>query len=143
MISKSELLNKSNELEAKLQLIYKYAPSFRNIEENVRVLQSMGLSDFKIEEAISSKSTCVVSSLINPLNGEEMSVYVEDISIREDLNTGEYVVFVGAFPYKDFFAQALMTTRKLEELSKNNPEIKALYDENRRLKKSLALICRK
>ena len=143
MTPKTDLFNKINELEGKLQLIYKYKPSFQYIEESLRVLQSIGLEEDKIHEVISRGTTYVIGSITNPINNEKLAISVEDIAIKEDKNTGQYVVFIGSLPYKEFFAQELMTTRKIEELAKEHPEIKTLYEENRRLKKDLSLFCRK
>ncbi len=103
----------------------------------------MGLEEEKVREVISRGSTYVVGSITNPITNEEMAICVEDVAIKEDKNSGHHVVFIGSLPYKEYFAQELMTTRMLEDLAKDHPEVKALYEENRRLKRDLSLLCRK
>jgi len=137
MIPKAELRKRVEEQERRLKLIYKYIPSLESIEDNVRVLQSLGLKEYKIEEAISQGKT-YTSSITNPQTGEEMAIYVEEVSIRNG-DDGKYGVFIGDAPYKEFFSsKTLLSTARIEELSKDTPEIRTLYEENRRLKKLIS-----
>lgn len=137
MILKAELRKRVEEQDRQLQLIYKYNPSLENIEENVQVLRSLGLKEYQIEEAISRGKTYASTSIVNPQIGEEMAISVEEVSIRKDEN-GQYGVFIGEVPYLEFFAKAQLTKEKLETLSQDNPEVKAIYEENLRLKALLA-----
>lgn len=132
MIPKADLLKATKEQEEKLQLIYKYNPSLRNLEENIGVLQSLGLDEKHIKEVISTGRTYITNTITNPLTGEEMAIFVEDIFVKED-GAGQYGVFIGSVPYREFFTRDLMTKDKLEELSRNNPEVKHIYEENQRL----------
>lgn len=102
----------------------------------------MGLEEETIRQVISRGSTYVVSSITNPITNEDMAICIEDVSIKEDKNSGHYVVYIGNLPYKEYFAQELMTKRMLEDLAKDHPEVKTLYEENRRLKKDLSILCR-
>lgn len=142
MIPKAELQKRVEEQDRQLQLIYKYNPSLRNLEENIQVLQSLGLDEKHITEVISTGRTYVADTITNPLTGEEMAIFVEDIFVKED-GAGQYGVFIGSVPYREFFSGALLTTKKLEEISRDNPEIKAIYEENLKLKSLLAQISRK
>ena len=138
MIPKAELKRIAYEQEKRLKLIYKYNPSLEYLEENVPVLKSLGLEERHIQEIVVKGYTPVINSIINPLTGEDVAISVEDISIREE-EDGKYGVFIGNIPYKEFFSsKTLLSTARIEELSKDNPEIRALYDENRRLKKLLS-----
>ena len=137
MIKKAELEARVNELDRQLQLIYKYKPSLKYLERNIEVLQSIGLGDSQIKEVICRGSTTVFDSITNPQDGKEMAIFVEDVSIRRD-DAGECSVFVGKVPYQEFFADALLTKERLEDLSKVIPDVKELYTENQRLKALLA-----
>lgn len=137
MIPKAELQKRVEEQDRQLQLIYKYSPSLEYIEENVQVLRSLGLKEYQIEEAISLGKTYASTSIVNPQIGEEMAIWVEKVSIGKEEN-GQYGVFIGEVPYLEFFAKALLTKEKLETLSQDNPEVKAIYEENQRLKALLA-----
>ena len=137
MTPKADLLKTTREQEAKLQLIYKYNPSLRNLEENIGVLQSLGLDDGAITEVIWKGSTTITKSIRNPLTGEEIAIFIEAVSVKED-EVGQYGVFIGAVPYREFFTTAQLTKEKLETLSQDNPEVRAIYEENQKLKSLLA-----
>lgn len=138
MIPKAELKRIAYEQEKRLKLIYKYNPSLEYLEENVPVLKSLGLEERHIREIVVQGYTPVINSITNPLTGEDVAISVEDISIKEE-EDGKYGVFIGNVPYKEYFSsKTLLSTAKIEALSKDNPEIRALYDENRRLKKLLS-----
>ena len=141
MIPKAELQAKCDELEKQLRLIYKYAPSLRDLEGNIKVLQSLGLDERSIKDVICKGSTAITKSITNPLTGEEIAIYVESISVKED--AGGYDVFIGGVPYREFFTENLLTTKKLEELSQDNPEVKVIYEENQKLKSLLAQLGKK
>ena len=49
-------------------------------------------------------------------------------------------MFIGAVPYRAFFTTAQLTKEKLETLSQDNPEVRAIYEENQKLKALLAKI---
>ena len=137
MATKTDQKARADELNRQLKLIYKYKPSLQNLEENIKVLQSLGMDEDKIKEVICTGSTNVFNTIINPLTGEEMAIFVEDVSIRKDKDAG-YGVFVGKVPYKEFFSSSLLTQERLETLSKVIPEVKDLYTENLHLKELLA-----
>ena len=137
MIKKADLEARVDELDRQLQYIYRYKPSLKYLERNVDVLQSIGLDDEQIGNVIRRGSTTLINTITNPEYGKEMAIFVEEVSIRKD-DAGEYSVFVGKVPYKEFFAAALLTKERLEDLSKVIPEVKQLYAENLQLKASLA-----
>lgn len=137
MIPKAELKRIAYEQEKRLKLIYKYNPSLEYLEENVPVLKSLGLEERHIKEIITKGYTPVINSITNPLTGEEIAISVEDISIKEE-EDGKYGVFIGNVPYKEFFSGKLLSTARIEELSKDNSEIRTLYEENLRLKRLLS-----
>lgn len=128
-----------NDLEKQLQLIYKYNPSLQNLDKNVEVLQNLGLDDRHIKEIVSRGSTTMVNTILNPVDGEEMAIYVVEVSIKKK-NAGEYEVYIGNVPYKDYFYKSLLTKKKLEELAKGNPEIREMYKENQKLKSLLSML---
>ena len=136
MILKAELQKRVEEQERRLNLIYKYIPSLVFIENNVRVLQSLGLKEYQVEQVISQGKTYISSSITNPKTGEEMAIYVEEVSIQKGKD-GQYGVFIGKVPYQDYFSQILMTNAKIETLAKEVPEVRALYEENQKLKSLL------
>ena len=140
MVRKEDLIQKIGELEGRLEQIYQYKPSLRNLENNVKVMQSLNLREDEIEDVIRCGYTHVYNSIRNPLNGEEMGIFAEEVSIKRDGNSGEYEVFIGNKPYKEFFAQDLLTRTKLESLSKEHPEIADLYRENQQLKAALSML---
>lgn len=142
MVKKADLVAKVDELDRQLNLIYKYKPSLKYLERNVDVLQSIGLDDEQIRNVIRRGSTTIINTITNPQDGKEMAIFVEEVSIRKD-DAGEYSVFIGKVPYKEFFATALLTRERLEDLSKVIPEVKQLYAENLQLKASLAGLGRK
>ena len=142
MIPKAELKAKYDELDRHVNLIYKYNPSLRNIEDNVKVLQNLGLDEKHIMEVIAKGSTYVSTSIINPQTGDEMAIYVEEITVKQD-DAGQYGVYIGAVPYQSFFSKALMTKDKLEKLSQDYPEVKTVYEENQKLKALLTQLKRK
>ena len=137
MTPKAELQKRVEEQDRQLQLIHKYLPSLEYIEENVRVLQSLGLKDYQIEEAISRGSTYAVNAITNPQTGEEMAIYVVEVSIQKT-EDGQYGVFIGKVPYQEYFSQALMTKAKIEALAMEVPEVMAIYKENQKLKSLIA-----
>ena len=137
MIPKAELQKRVEEQDRQLQLIYKYNPSLRNLEENIGVLQSLGLDEGAIKEVICKGSTTITNSIHNPLTGEEIAIFIEAVSVKED-EAGQYGVFIGAVPYSEFFTKAQLTKEKLETLSQDNPEVRAIYEENQKLKSLLA-----
>ena len=137
MIPKAELQKRVEEQDGQLQLIYKYNPSLRNLEENIGVLQSLGLDEGAITEVICKGSTTITKSIRNPLTGEEIAIFIEAVSVKED-EAGQYGVFIGAVPYREFFTKAQLAKEKLETLSQDNPEVRAIYDENQKLKALLA-----
>ncbi len=142
MKSKAELKAKCDELDQHLKLIYKYQPALKDLEDNVQVLQRLGLNDKQIADVISRGATTVTSTITNPLTGEEMAIYVEDVSVQKD-KTGQYEVFVGGVHYMDFFSNALLSKDKLEMLAQANPEVKVLYQENQQLKRLLTMLGKK
>ena len=133
MIRKADLLKTTREQEEKLQLIYKYHPELQNLDEHIKVLQSLGLDERQITEVISTGRS-YVNTITNPITGEEMAVSVLDVSIKKEKSSAQYAVHIGPFLYRDFFTKELMTKEKLEKLSQNNPEIKCIYEENQRLR---------
>lgn len=137
MMKIADLEAKVDELDRQLNLIYKYKPSLQYLERNVDVLQSIGLDDEQIRNVIRQGSTTIINTITNPQDGKEMAIFVEEVSIRKD-DAGEYSVFIGKVPYKEFFATTLLTKERLEDLSKVIPEVKQLYAENLQLKASLA-----
>ena len=137
MIKKADLEARVDELDRQLQYIYRYKPSLKYLERNVDVLQSIGLDDEQIRNVVRRGSTTLINTITNPEDGKDMAIFVEDVSIRKD-DAGEYSVFVGKVPYKEFFSAALLTRERLEDLSKVIPEVKQLYAENLQLKASLA-----
>lgn len=138
MIPKAELQKRVEEQDKQLQLIYKYNPSLEYLEENISVLKSLGLEERHIKEIIVKGYTPVINSIKNPLTGEDIAISVEAISIKEE-EDGKYGVFIGNVPYKEFFSsKTLLSTARIEELSKDTPEIRTLYEENRRLKKLIS-----
>ena len=132
MIRKADLLKTTREQEEKLQLIYKYHPELQNLDEHIKVLQSLGLDERQITEVISTGRS-YANTITNPITGEEMAICVQDVSVKKD-DTGQYSVFIGKVPYREFFTKALLTREKLERLSKENPEVKLIYEENQRLR---------
>ena len=138
MIRKADLLKTTKEQEEKLQLIYKYHPALQNIDEHIKVLQSMGLDERHITEVISTGRSYVANTITNPITRAEVAIYVLDVSIKKDNSSGQYAVHIGPFLYREFFTRDLMTKDKLEELSRNNPEVRAIYKENQKLKSLLA-----
>ena len=138
MIPKAELQKKLDAQEKQLQLIYKYNPSLRSIEENVLIMESLGLKEDDIKKVISRGYTTRTNSITNPLTGEEMAIYVEDVSIQKDKSSGEYSVHIGSVPYREFFDKSQITKSKLEGLAKENPEVRDIYLENQKLKALLA-----
>ena len=139
MIPKAELQRKVEEQERKLQLIYRYKPSLEYIEENVPVLESLGLRDYQIEEVIAKGHTHISTSITNPLTGEEMAIYVEDVSIKED-GAGQYGVFIGSVPYREFFSKAQLTKARLDELCETAPEVRELFKENQQMRTLISLL---
>ena len=137
MIKKADLEARVDELDRQLQYIYRYKPSLKYLERNVDVLQSIGLDDEQIADVIKRGSTTIISTITNPQDGKELAIFVEDVSIRKD-DAGEFSVFIGKVPYKEFFATTLLTRERLETLSKVIPEVKDLYTENLHLKELLA-----
>ena len=140
MVRKEDLIQKIGELEGRLEQIYKYKPSLRNLDSNVKVMQSLNLKENEIEEVIRCGHTHIFNGIRNPLNGEDMGIFAEKVSIKKDGNSGEYGVFIGDKPYTEFFAQDLLTRTKLEMLSKEHPEIADLYRENQQLKATLSML---
>ena len=139
MIQKTDLIRRVNDQERRLQLIYKYNPSLQNLDKNVEVLQSLGLDDRQIKEVVSRGSTTMTQTIINPIDGKEMAIYVEEVSLKKN-SAGEYVVFIGNVPYKDFFSKSMLSKEKLEELAKENPEIQEMYKENQKLKSLISML---
>ena len=142
MIPKAELQKRVEEQERKLQLIYRYKPSLEYIEENVPVLESLGLRDYQIEEVIAKGHTHISTSITNPLTGEEMAIYVEEVSIRKG-DDGTYGVFIGDAPYREFFSKAQLTKARLDELCETAPEVRELFKENQQMRTLLALLGKK
>lgn len=140
MIPKDDLIKRVADLERRLEQIYKYKPSLRNLDRNVKVMKSLNLREDDIEEIVRCGRTHVFNSIRNPLNGEDLGIFAEEVSIEKDGNSGEYIVFISNKPYKEFFAQDLLTRTKLEELSKEHPEIADLYRENQQLKAALSML---
>jgi hypothetical protein len=139
MTPKAELQQRVEEQDRQLQLIHKYLPFLEHIEDNVRVLQSLGLKDYQIEEAISRGSTYAVNAITNPQTGEEMAIYVEEISIQKT-EDGQYGVFIGKVPYQEYFSRTLMARAKIEALAKEVPEIRAIYKENQQMRTLISLL---
>ena len=139
MIPKAELQRKVEEQERKLQLIYRYKPSLEYIEENVPVLKSLGLREDQIEEVIAKRSTHISTSITNPLTGEEMAIYLEEVSIQKD-DDGKYGVFIGDAPYREFFSKAQLTKARLDELCETAPEVRALFKENQQMRTLISLL---
>ena len=96
------------------------------------------MGDDQIMEVVSKGHTTLTNTITNPTTGEEMAIFIEDISIQKDKNSGEYGVFIGKVPYREFFDGTRMTKEKLEELAKEFPEIRDIYEENQQLKSLLA-----
>jgi len=110
---------------------------------HVEVMQSLNLREDEIEEVVRCGHTHIFNSIRNPFNGEELGIFSEKVSIHQDKDSGEYVVFLSNKPYKEFFAQDLLNRTKLEELSKEHPEIADLYRENQQLKAALSMLGKK
>ena len=81
----------------------------------------------------------MTQTIINPIDGKEMAIYVEEVSLKKN-SAGEYVVFIGNVPYKDFFSKSMLSKEKLEELAKENPEIQEMYKENQKLKSLISML---
>ncbi len=140
MVRKEDLIQKIGELEERLEQIYKYKPSLRYLDRNVKVMEDLNLKEDEIKEVVRHGHAHVFNSIRNPFNGEDMGIFAEEVSIKKDGNSGEYGVFVGNKPYKEYFAQGLLTRTRLEMLSKEHPEIADLYRENQQLRAAFSML---
>ena len=132
MIKKSVLIARIDDLQSKLDDIYELRPDLTRLDENRRILQSIGIPKDDADEVLRNGRGLAMRKLINPDNGKEYEILCEPVSIDDE----DYSVRIQDKPYQEYFAQA-MSVDELRELIAIDERIRSLYAENQRLKSLL------
>lgn len=94
----------------------------------------MGLRDWTIKDVLKGETAYAHDVIRNPDDGEEYVINLVSIEIHLDALSGRGELRIEGKPYSEFFKSPVMKKSRLEELSKENPEFKALYKENQELR---------
>lgn len=89
----------------KLELIYKYFPHLKGIEETAPILKNMGLSPINLKDIYVSGHTDLYFKIIDPRNSK-VRTYTENwrfISIDLKEEKGQDSIYVNGVPYMEFF----------------------------------------
>lgn len=137
MITKAELQEQLNQANGRLKLIYECFPHLEQIDEHLSILKTMGLKEWTVKDVLKGESSYALDTICNPEDNEEYAIHMVRVEIHLDAITGKGEIRLDGKPYSEFFKGPVMKKSRLEKLSKENPEFKALYQENQELRMHL------
>lgn len=138
MIPKSELVNKINILESKLQRILFYHPELEDIQQFEETLSIMGLSSDEISGLFSNGRIYKYDVLTDPNTGNDVLIHSVCVTIQYNRSSGKYEIYLNNQPYNEYIASCKYKSQILEKLSKEYVEVKDLLRENEKLKEMLS-----